>query len=394
MAETKRYLDAKGLNKFWTEVKKYYSSTEDKIVDNASAANKLANSRVVKLNGDVTGKAEFDGSSNATITAKVDILGIEDHEIKKMFGKRISVSNPTDLISVLSSSDLASGSVVKVTESMELPSRIEVVGGKDITIEIEDGVVLTTKPNDRFLSVKEGSTVEICGGGTINHTGSAQPLIFCYGYQTNSTGKDCTVILDGVTCEVTKPSELNFADMNGIIYTNGSYSGANVVIKSGTFRGGIFYFAAGGSVAIEGGEFECPEGPVIYVKRGLPLTISGGRFESKAASNEGKWAHWNNGCVSSLGAVMVEACNYGGAGNPIVNITGGEFIVPPVAEDAPYKNYGIMIVDWDGNKADMSGTTVSYQHAEVTGHTTTNGSTEPSDGWYYFNDDNTTFVEL
>ena len=53
-----------------------------------------------------------------------------------------------------------------------------------------------------------------------------------------------------------------------------------------------------------------------------------------------------------------------------------------------------MIVDWDGNKADMSGTTVSYQHAEVTGHTTTNGSTEPSDGWYYFNDDNTTFVEL
>ena len=92
MAETKRYLDANGLNKFWTEVKKYYSSTEDKIVDNASAANKLANSRVVKLDGDVTGKAEFDGSSNATITAKVDILGIEDHEIKKMFGKRISVS--------------------------------------------------------------------------------------------------------------------------------------------------------------------------------------------------------------------------------------------------------------------------------------------------------------
>ena len=209
MAETKRYLDAKGLNKFWTEVKKYYSSTEDKIVDNASAANKLANSRVVKLDGDVTGKAEFDGSSNATITAKVDILGIEDHEIKKMFGKRISVSNPTDLISVLSSSDLASGSVVKVTESMELPSRIEVVGGKDITIEIEDGVVLTTKPNDRFLSIKEGSTVEICGGGTISHTASAQPIIICYGYPTDSTGKDCTVILDGVTYEITNPSNFS-----------------------------------------------------------------------------------------------------------------------------------------------------------------------------------------
>jgi len=309
------------------------------------------------------------------------ILSIEDYRIRKLF-HGVTAGNAEALATNIA--DAPNGSVISLTSDVTVDHLMAVAPGKELTLEVPAGKTLTVD-TERLFSVGENNgqraTLELVGEGTIEMAQSDtndEPLIFVRGGNT--------LIVDG-------PTFINHNPENScIIQTNGKQSGVDIVIKSGTFDGSL-YLPAGGTTTIEGGEFYYGT-QVLYCKSGT-LNISGGKFNvtSVPDATDGNWAHWNNGNVDMGSTIVIEACNYGGRGNPVVNITGGEFKVAEPS-DIDYKNYPILVIHYNGNTADMAGTTVPYQLADnVTGHVTVDGKSAPTDGWLKFNDSNTTLVE-
>ena len=296
---------------------------------------------------------------------------IEDYHIRKLF-KGVEVSSKEDLLSALANA--SDGAVISLTNSATLSASdtVSVAPGQHIAIEVPSGVTLSTE--GRLVSVgvngEEASTVELIGEGTIEKTGdNDEPIVFVRG--------GSNLVVDGVT--LINTSEAN----NSVIQTNGKQTDVNIDIKSGNFTGGV-YLPAEGKINISGGTFNLGKG-TFYIKSGA-LNISGGKFIKSADSNNGNWAHFNNGSVDAPSTITIEACNYGGHGNPVVSITGGDF----VNEAGDFK---VLVIPYGGNEADMSGTTVGYHLADaVSGHVTSDGSTEPSDGWYKFTSENTTYI--
>ena len=296
---------------------------------------------------------------------------IEDYHIRKLF-KGVEVASKEDLLSALTNA--SDGAVISLASNTTLSASdtITVAPGKHIAIEVPSGVTLSTE--GRLVSVgvngEAPSTVELIGEGTIEKTGdNDEPIVFVRG--------GSNLVVDGVT--LINTSEAN----NSVIQTNGKQTDVNIDIKSGNFTGGV-YLPAEGKINISGGTFNLGKG-TFYIKSGT-LNISGGKFIKSSDSNNGNWAHWNNGSVDAPSTITVEACNYGGHGNPVVSITGGDFI----NEAGDFK---VLVIPYDGNEADMSSTTVGYHLADaVSGHVTSDGVTEPSDGWYKFTSENTTYI--
>lgn len=296
---------------------------------------------------------------------------IEDYHIRKLF-KGVEVASKEDLVSAISNAQ--DGAVISLTSNTTFSASdtVAVAPGQHIAIEVPSGVTLSAE--GRLVSVgvngEAPSTVELIGEGTIEKTGdNDEPLVFVRG--------GSNLVVDGVT--LVNTSEAN----NSVIQTNGKQTDVNINIKSGTFTGGV-YLPAKGEVSISGGTFNLGSG-TFYIKSGT-LDISGGKFIKSSDSNDGNWAHWNNGSVDAPSTITIEACNYGGHGNPVVNITGGEFINKA-------GDFEVLVIPYDGNEADMSSTTVGYHLANaVSGHVTSDGTTEPSDGWYKFTSENTTYI--
>lgn len=296
---------------------------------------------------------------------------IEDYHIRKLF-KGVEVASKEDLVSAIANAQ--DGAVISLTNSATLSASdtVSVAPGQHIAIEVPSGVTLSTE--GRLVSVgvngEKASTVELIGEGTIKKTGdNDEPIVFVRG--------GSNLVVDGVT--LINTSEAN----NSVIQTNGKQTDVNIDIKSGNFTGGV-YLPAKGKINISGGTFNLGKG-TFYIKSGA-LNISGGKFVKSADSNNGNWAHFNNGSVDAPSTITIEACNYGGHGNPVVSITGGDF----VNEAGDFK---VLVIPYGGNEADMSGTTVGYHLADaVNGHVTSDGSTEPSDGWYKFTSENTTYI--
>ena len=303
--------------------------------------------------------------------AFASISYIEDYHIRKLF-KGVEVASKEDLVSAIANAQ--DGAVISLTSNTTFSASdtVAVAPGQHIAIEVPSGVTLSAE--GRLVSVgvngEKASTVELIGEGTIEKTGdNDEPLVFVRG--------GSNLVVDGVT--LVNTSEAN----NSVIQTNGKQTDVNINIKSGTFTGGV-YLPAKGEVSISGGTFNLGSG-TFYIKSGT-LNISGGKFIKSADSNNGNWAHWNNGSVDAPSTITIEACNYGGHGNPVVSITGGEFI-----NEAG--DFEVLVIPYDGNEADMSSTTVGYHLANaVSGHVTSDGTTEPSDGWYKFTSENTTYI--
>ena len=297
---------------------------------------------------------------------------IEDYHIRKLF-KGVEVASKEDLLSALTNA--SDGAVISLASNTTLSASdtITVTPGKHIAIEVPSGVTLSTE--GRLVSVgvngEAPSTVELIGEGTIEKTGdNGEPLVFVRG--------GSNLVVDGVTLINTSTAN------NSVIQTNGNQTDVSIDIKSGNFTGGV-YLPAEGKIDISGGTFNLGNG-TLYIKSGV-FNISGGKFIKSADSNNGNWAHWDNGSVDAPSTITVEACNYGGHGNPVISITGGDFI----NEAGDFK---VLVIPYGGNEADMSGTTVGYHLADaVSGHVTSDGITEPSDGWYKFTSENTTYIQ-
>lgn len=348
----------------------------DEFVEFTEQVTEIANQLQANLEAEVAAREAGD------LEVYNSILEIEDFRIRKLFHGE-TAATATALRDKLTSADLEDGAVITLADDMTIDQLIVIDPEKNVTVEIPAGKTLTVN-NERLFSVGVNNgtpaTLELVGDGTIEmaySTTNDEPLIFVRGNNN--------LVIDG-------PHLINHNPENtSLIQTNGNQSNVNILIKSGTFDGSL-YLPAGGTTTIEGGEFNYGT-QVLYCKSGT-LNISGGKFNVTSLPDitNGNWAHWNNGNVDMGGAIIVEACNYGGRGNPVVNITGGEFKAAP-ANDDTYKNYPILVIPYDGNTAEMSGTTVPYQLANpVSAHVTMDGKTAPTDGWYKFNDSNTTEV--
>lgn len=390
MADPKQFVGLDNLEHFWNGVKGYYSTGEDKkVVDNASEAGKLKEARYVKLAGDVTGKASFDGSANAVITASIDIRAIEEHEIMKLFGDQINAddyANMTEAVAAakngstitLSANSLEAMKAAPMTYGTSGQAAFHLEGSssevRDLTVNIPEGVELDFSEQAlRAFDVRDNATLELTGSGTVKCHPEALNVFL---------GKNATLIIDGPTFD-NAGGEWN-------ISTNGLNANSNVWIKSGTFRGRC-YFPGRGYLRIDDGLFECAQGTALYIKNGSPTEINGGTFrvtgcdtssDAVAGRPTNAWAHNNNGNYGIASAVVVEACNYGGHGNPEVKIVNGNF-EPYTETGMKGESYGILVIDWDNNHADMSGTILPYQHVEISGHISSNKG-EPADGWVYF----------
>lgn len=319
------------------------------------------------------------------------ITSIESLEISKLF-KGKTVTTTAELSNAVA--EVKDGDIITINSDtpVVLDSRIKVPAmenGGTVTLELAKGTkVSLDAAGDRLLQIGEWNTdkhvkVELVGEGTLEVTNenNTNPTVW--------VADNSELIIDGPT--ITTKSKV----FPAAVYTAGDDPNCNITIKSGTFNGGI-YLASGGTTNIEGGTFNL-EDKVFSVKGGT-LNISGGEFTSSASMYDGGWAHHNSGSVDAGGVITIEACNYGGFGKekPIVNITGGTFnAIQPTEEDAKYKVYDILVIPYgnEDNKATMDGTTVPYQLADrVTGHVYIKDGADngkPTDGWYYFNDDNT-----
>ena len=176
------------------------------------------------------------------------------------------------------------------------------------------------------------------------------------------------------------------------IQTNGSASPVDITLKDCTINGRC-YFPAGGTYTIDGGTYAGRLGAFYF--KSATINIMGGSFSS--VGTDGDWYHHDSGCGFTGEGVVVEACNYP-AGNPVVNITGGTFTGG--AGGAAYKNYGLLIINYNGNTADMTGTTVDYQLAtidaanwhNVSGYVIPGTALNSSAHFHHFTDENTTLV--
>lgn len=405
MAATKQYLDESGLTLFWNNVKGYYSSNASNpaIVDNAAQsaeADKLSESRYVKLAGDASGKVLFDGSQNVTIQTAIDVDSIKQHEILTLFGKRVRASQYNSMAEAIEAAGnggtivfdsnsiaimLANPMVISRPEEDEL-AVFYIEGNTDLTVEIPENVVLDTSLyNFKVFVVENGATLEIKGTGTIKTTD----------YPAVTLGQNTKLIINGVT--------FNNSDLkNNILVPAGSNS--DIWIKSGSINGPCF-FPGASHLRIDDGTFTSNYGTALYIKNSSSTLISGGRFEVLDLNTsqdaipdrpENAWAHNLTDTHGTGSAVVIEACNAYEDGNPKVSITGGTFI-NKVTQEMDGSSWPVLVIDYDDNQADMAGTMISYQYATVPGghiSSSTGITGEPEDGWYYFTDQNTKTITV
>ncbi len=165
-----------------------------------------------------------------------------------------------------------------------------------------------------------------------------------------------------------------------VIGTLGGNIGVDVTLNNCNVEGRM-YFPANGKYTINGGNYSASYG-CIYLKSGV-LNITGGTFTCETTpSSTCVFKHQGDGAFWFSNTITIEACNYGGKGNPIVNITDGTFIAK-TSEDGMYIGYGILVINYNENKANMSGTTVQYQLADVPENYGEN---------YYINNDNSVTI--
>lgn len=405
MAAAKQYLDESGLTLFWNNVKGYYSSNASNpaIVDNAAQsaeADKLSESRYVKLSGDASGKVLFDGSQNVTIQTEIDVEPVEQHDILTLFGKRVRASQYNSMAEAIEAAG-DGGTVVFDPNSIAImlanPMVISRPGEEeelavfytgeniDITVEIPETVTLDTSLyNFQVFVVGNGSTLEIKGLGTVKAAG--QPIV--------TLNQNSKLIIDGVT--------FNNPNTKTSIYTASGLN-SSIWIKNGVINSPCF-FQGVKTVRIDNGTFTSNYGTALYIKDLESIVITGGRFEVLDLNTtldvindrpENAWAHNLTGAHGIGSAVVVEAYSTGTGGSPKVSITGGTFINKTVS-GMEGSSWPVLVIDYNGNQADMEGTMISYQHAVVSsGHISDNENPgEPDDGWYYFTDNNTETITV
>ena len=139
--------------------------------------------------------------------------------------------------------------------------------------------------------------------------------------------------------------KFNGAESAYCISSNGTKGYYSEITLNGPDMTGAIYFPSAGILNINGGRY-VNDGSVISQKSGT-LNISDGYFE--ALSGNGRWAHNGSGTYYTGNAILVEACDYPG-GEPVVNITGGEFVGAPANPDKDYVSDPIMLINWKNPK--------------------------------------------
>mgnify|MGYP005871724893 FL=1 len=157
------------------------------------------------------------------------------------------------------------GDVIRPTANMSLAESGNVTVNNDITIDVPEGVTVTTaRTNDQAnIIVAAGKTLNLTGNGTLSGDNRI--------VDTNGT-----LNVDGPTFNTTTENRGSVITVN---------PGGNLLFKSGTINSPYMAFYLNGDATIEGGTFnltsknsnaDCAYG--IQAKEGSNLVINGGDF--------------------------------------------------------------------------------------------------------------------
>jgi len=305
------------------------------------------------------------------------ILSIEDYKIKQLFiENKKSAATEAALVDAINNMGTNAEVVVKLTAPVTLTQKLQVEAGKTVIIDL-NGQKLTAPSDKRAVNVTPGGYCAI-NNGTIE--GSAYDYnIIVWGKKDEQTSGS-TLILDGVTMT-------NSGTENLLLATSGNDKDVNLVFNNCNFEG-MMYLPAQGSIIFNGGEFKANNAPVLYIKNGSPIEFNNVKMKSIFDANyDAKWAHWNNGCMDSPATLVIEACNYGPAGqgkNPSVKIVNGKF----EAEKNGFTGevFDILVINYEGNVPTQFECNVPYYETikYVTGHVTDDTKKTPDDGWLNF----------
>lgn len=275
---------------------------------------------------------------------------IKLHEIRKLFGEEKVVTSE-DFVEAIGEAGI--GDTIILNSSAVISQPIQIPANGDITIELgESGSI--NSGSGRAINVGENSTVEIVGGTVTCDTGN-------YGIVCAANS---SIIVDGTSIS---------NDGSGVaIGTNGLNYNGDIIIRNATVTG-TNYFPACGNLIIENSTISvpvaCDDSCAIYCKSGS-ITITNSVFEA-SAKNNGDWLHNNNGYIGISCAAIFENCNYGGHGNMKIDIDSrSQFIVHNAPAGATYENFGILVIDYNGNTSESIKIDQKYYHAEVSNKVT------------------------
>lgn len=350
----------KGVEAHWEELgslinlENYY--TKDQVNELLSTEASARESADATLQGNLDAEVEARKAADAAeVVARDDAIvsafedglySIKLHDIRKLFGTTSEVSSSEDLVSALTNAGL--GDTINLSSSVSVSSPLSIPDGKDVTLDLSNGGTIDSG-EARSINVGQGSTVEITGGTVTCNSSNYQ--VVC--------GADSSIVIDGSVIE---------NNGSGVaIGTNGLNYNGDLIIKNATITG-TNYFPACGNLVIENSTFSvpaaCSDSCAIYCKSGS-VTIRNSTFTASTKSN-GDWIHYNNGYYGISCAAIFENCNYGDHGNLTIDIDAdSQFIVYDAPSGATYKNFGILVIDYDGNTSESIKINQKYYKAEV-----------------------------
>ena len=229
--------------------------------------------------------------------------------------------------------DAKNDSVIQLVKDVKLSSPL-------LFFKVRSTVTLDL--NGKTLSSDAARAVELKGGTLVVKNGNvlatneafkvlgttARPTKLVLEESLNVVSEtDCCIYIYGLGSEAETSANLHSKGVYAPIQGQGSKGNG---VKAITVNGGNILADSGAAIYLPNSGVYTFNGGVIsgdgalYVKCGT-LNINGGKFISTKAERT-EYTYNGNGCDLTGDAVIIDACDYP-AQNPIVNITGGEFVV-------------------------------------------------------------------
>ena len=251
------------------------------------------------------------GSDNFETPAYVTIVDNSDSKT----GKILNPTADSYAIYAYGSSKLdIDGIKIECTNSALYSDALYMVGDRNANGSVKTDFRPTVTIKDTTMSTKSGDSDK------------GSPAIFCIDGELTISGK--TVIT---------------AENGSGVQSLGTFGNNDITINDSTIinadKAGIYL--PFGNLTINGGEITGATG--VWVKGAYKTFINGGTI--KGTAQKASYEYKESGIVHTGDGFVVEACNFGGHGNPEVWINGGMFTSVNAKPVAYYSNGGNKIVN-------------------------------------------------
>ena len=259
------------------------------------------------------------------------------------------VSTQADLNAAIADANVTS---ITLTTDVTLTSTLNI--SKDLTVDLNGKTI--TSPVRAFnilngdVSIDNG-TINVAGDHSlyVNGTATGSDIALTLGEDLVVTSDNCAIFIKGPGAKLVTAADLTATGPYAALSGNGNDGNE---VDSITITGGSITHATTMAIYVpQTGRFNISGGEItgttaLYVKSGI-VNISGGKFTG--TGDYTGYVYSGDGAKFFGDALIIDACGYPG-GNPVVTITGGEFIA---TDD---DGHGIGYYTYGGNTATINAT--------------------------------------